>query len=748
MKDHAPRDLMAVDWDSPPPIEFLKSISVLELGDGVAGAAAGAVLASLGAEVTTVGVAGAVAHEMRPELPGGEDVSDSLLSVVLRAGKAVATSPEDVRVADFDVVIVDRCDLPVVGVDAYLDSVANDNRSVWVTVSPFGLSGPQREWRATDFTVAAAGGLLGSVSDKRTGTPVRMAGCQALLSVGHVAALAACHGIDEWRRTGRSGHGVVAAQEAVAATGPGRRLSQELLGCVSLGGSGRFGAPAGLYRCKDGFVHIMAMEDHQWRALVKELGEPDWAMEYMDPSRRIDEPAAINAHLEATLSSFTKVEAEQRLQRGGVPATAMYSPAELIDVEQYAARGSIASLHAGASETRAIRSPFVVVPHDGDATGGPRGIGGLRVAEVGHVLAVPLCAALLGAMGAVVTKIEDPARLDMYRRNGPYIDGEPGPDRSAYFAVMNHSKTSAVVDLEDASARNAVLDDADVVIENLGPRRARHLGLDCRSVSDARPTSLAVSSSGFGHEGPWSGYRAYAYNLHTSTGLAHLTCIEGEPAQIDVAWADLISGIALATVVAAWAVGPTSANGAAVDFSMAELAVGRFNEFLAAAALYLEDDGGDRGLGLQRQAPYAPQRAYRTSPDGPWLAVSVRTDDEWIAFCAVLGDPDSLRGTRYSTARGRLDDADAIDREIERIVEGRSAPSLARALQGAGVPASVVLTAADLVADEHLAARGFFPEIEHPLWGRRRLIGVPWRFVGREPFSLAPPPQLGGGVTG
>jgi crotonobetainyl-CoA:carnitine CoA-transferase CaiB-like acyl-CoA transferase len=747
MRDHVPGDPAAVDWDRPAPIEFLKGFSVLELGDGVAGAAAGAVLASLGAEVTTVRAAGAVVHEMTPGMPGGEDAADSLLSVVLSAGKRLVSSPQDVEVEDFDVVFDDRCELQAGDLDAYLDSVARANHGVWVTVSPFGLSGPKRQWRSTEFTMAAAGGLLGSVSDKRTGTPVRMAGCQALLSVGHVAALAACHGLDERRRTGRSVHVEVSAQEAVAATGPVLRLSQELLGCVSLGGSGRFGAPAGLYRCKDGFVHIMAMEDHQWRALVKELGEPDWAMEYMDPSSRIDQPAAINAHLEATLSSFTKVEAEQRLQRGGVPATAMYGPAELLDVEQYAARGSIAALQVGARETRAMRSPFVVVANDGGATGDPRGISGLRVAEVGHVLAVPLCAAMLGAMGAVVTKIEDPVRLDMYRRNGPYVDGEPGLDRSAYFAVMNHSKTSAVVDLEDPVARAAALDDADVVIENLGPRRARHLSLDCRSVSAARPEALAVSSSGFGHEGPWSGYRAYAYNLHTSTGLAHLTCIDGEPAQIDVAWADLISGFALATAVAAWAVGRTSASGAAVDFSMAELAVGRFNEFLAAAALHLDPDGADRGLGLQRQAPYAPQRAYRTGPAGPWLAISVRTDDEWRALCGVLGDPETLRMPHYSTVAGRKDAADALDREIESIVEGSSAPTLARELQDAGVPASVVLAAGDLVADEHLAARGFFPEVEHPLWGRRRIIGLPWRFVGREPFSLAPPPQLGGAAA-
>ena len=58
--------------------------------------------------------------------------------------------------------------------------------------------------------------------------------------------------------------------------------------------------------------------------------------------------------------------------------------------------------------------------------------------EAGRVLAVPLAGALLGALGAEVTKLEDLARLDMYRRRGPYIDGEPGTERGAYFALMNH----------------------------------------------------------------------------------------------------------------------------------------------------------------------------------------------------------------------------------------------------------------------------------------------------------------------
>jgi crotonobetainyl-CoA:carnitine CoA-transferase CaiB-like acyl-CoA transferase len=724
--------------------EFLRGLTVLELGDGIAGGAAGSVLSSLGAEVTTVRRDGAAIHGLRPSAPGGR--GESMLAALAAADKRVLPIGTEVDARSFQIVLDDRCDNRdrVERPSGYDSFMMKSDPGVWITISPFGLTGPQRDWVASDLTVAAASGMLAGVRDPVTQRPLKMAGNQAYLSAGHAAALAACHGLDASRRLERAVHVDLSAQEAALAMGPVLRVAQVLMGAGAAGGADRFGAPAGIFRCRDGFVHIMALEDHQWHALVTTLGSPVWTAEFREPEDRITRAAEVNERLEHHLADWGKAEAERRLQAAGVPATAMYAPADLAEVEQFETRGTFHSLTCNEISVRALRTPFVVSPAAVGSERPPLGLSGLQVTEVGHVLAVPLAGALLGAMGADVTKLEDTGRLDMYRRRGPYIDGMDGVEGSAYFAFVNHSKGSVLVSMDDSERLADALEGADVVIENLGPSRARRVGVDSARLVQQRPASLAVSSSGYGHTGPWSAYRVYAYNVHTCCGLAYLTHTEsGEPPQIDIAWADLISGYALATVIAAWAIGGSRAGGAGVDFSMVELAVGRLNEYLAAASTSSSTAGDEAHSATDNPCPYAPQGVYYTDAEGQWIAISVISDDQWSALKKVLHDPAALRAPEFDAASSRAACQADLNRLLDKLLSTFSADYLERSFQDAGVSASVVATAERLVTDTHLADRQFFREVEHPLWGRRRLIGLPWRFVGHEPFSLGPPPQLG-----
>ena len=201
--------------------------------------------------------------------------SVSVLSTVLDCDKDV--SRESVPTSPM-VTVVDRCEgsgpLSDMPVDEYLDHVHAENRAVWVTLSPYGLTGPRRRWRGTELTIAAAGGLLSSVTDSRTGWPIKLAGNQALLSAGQVASLATCHGIGEFTRTGEPVHIDVSAQEAVVVTGPLLRVTNILLNSAGETGARRYGAPAGYYQCRDGLVRISVMEDHQWTALVRAIDAP------------------------------------------------------------------------------------------------------------------------------------------------------------------------------------------------------------------------------------------------------------------------------------------------------------------------------------------------------------------------------------------------------------------------------------------------------------------------------------------
>jgi crotonobetainyl-CoA:carnitine CoA-transferase CaiB-like acyl-CoA transferase len=276
------------------------------------------------------------------------------------------------------------------------------------------------------------------------------------------------------------------------------------------------------------------------------------------------------------------------------------------------------------------------------------------------------------------------------------------------------------------------------VIENLGVKRAAALGLGASSAAASRGDLLALSSSGFGMDGPHSAYRAYAYNLQASCGLGYLTRTEdGEPAEIDIAWADLISAYALATIIAAWVVGPSGNRGVGIDFAMSDLIVSHFNEFIAAASL---DPDSDRSVDRANElAPYAPHGVYPTS-DG-WIALAIENDEQFDRLVKVLED-ERLAAGSFDSSAGRFEQRRALDAHLADALRTRSAREVASELRAAGIVAEEVMTAAQLIVNLQLASRGFLTEVEHPQRGRRRRDGVPWRPFGAPPLPLGAPPLL------
>ncbi|HWS46737.1 MAG TPA: CoA transferase [Acidimicrobiia bacterium] len=737
--------------------DFLSGVRVLELGDGVAGAAATGILCALGADVTTVIEPSSPHRRGRPRAARGRD-GTSLLSVILDHGKRGLTMQNETGVAEliegtdgvaFDVIVFDRV-LGALGaltslsdVAPYVAFVDRHNPRAWVSISAFGLSGGRASDVATEITVAAAGGMLSAVRDERTGQPLKLAGQQSLLNTGQAAALAACHALDLAGTNGRV-HLDLAAVEATLAMGTVLEVGGLLLDTGSIGGAKRYGAPASFYECTDGLIRISAMEDHQWEGVVTAMGSPEWADHFATVESRIEAAEEVDAHVVAWTRVRTKQDAETLLQSHGVPATAVYPPVEILDSPQLAHRDAFESLALGDGRSASVVGlPFRILDGGNDAD--PRrprrlrSLRGLRLLEASRVLAVPLAGAILSTLGVEVTKLEDLARLDMYRRRGPYIDGQQGTERSAYFALMNHSKRSAAFDVDARRDRlDALLGTTDVILENLGPKRARALGLGASTALAQHPDVLAISSSGFGQDGPYANYRAYAYNLQAACALGFLTRTEdGESAEIDIAWADLVSAYALATIVAAWAVGPGGNAGAGIDFSMADLVVAHFNEFVGAASLDGHSDASvDRANEL---SPYAPHGVYPTS-DG-WLALAVDGDEQFARLGKVLGH-EPLADPAFGSAAGRFDRRHLLDAVIAETTRTRTACELAGNLRAAGVPAEQVMDAEGLLASAQLEARGFLTAVEHGEWGRRRLVGIPWRPYGAPPLALGAPPRL------
>ncbi|WP_068186379.1 CoA transferase [Mycobacterium sp. UM_CSW] len=701
---------------------FLSGIRVLQLGDGIAGSAAVALLADLGAEATKV-AGGAAPARVGPAIATAAGPV-AAIDLTLDRRKRVIESHYYSRalIDEHDIVIVDH------GTAAVAPPAAEN--AVVVTVNPFGIDGPRSSHPGGELVAQAAGGMLATIEGS-DGAPVPAPGYVALKTAGAVTALAALHGLD--RRNDSHGSVLVdvSVQEAVAFTAALPECAHVLYGCPGRAGSGRYLAPSGLFPCRDGLVRITAVENHQWRGLLAALGHPDWATGLDERQARIDHADVINQHVTAWAATHDKEECAATLQANGVPSTPVNAAKEILASPQFAFRGTFSTTQLCGVEVPVLESPwltYVGQRSDHRRTGR---LSDLRIAELTHVLAGPIVGALLGAMGAKVLRLEDPQRLDIYRRTGPFARGKPGVNRGAYFAVANHSKQSLLIDparaVDDVAA---ALSDADVLIENVGSARLARLKVEPSAVAGSGRLALRVS--GFGSEGPMAGYRVYANNVQAYGGLAGLTLgPDGAPARLGTVIADPLSSVVAAAVIAAWAVGPARDTGAVIDLSMAEVVASTVAEFVAAAAAAGSADAGDCG-----------HRGVYRAADGRWVAIEVVDSDEWKCLAEIFGVSNDSEHP-------------AILEKLAGLVAAASADEVAARLSGSGLRAAAVQRAEDLVSDPHLAIRGFFPEIAYPDpdIGTARLVGLPWRFVGHGPIPLMPPPALGnvnareGGMT-
>jgi crotonobetainyl-CoA:carnitine CoA-transferase CaiB-like acyl-CoA transferase len=741
------------------PFAFLSGLTVLELGNTVASSAGTALLMKLGASVLAFNSPDSAAVQL------GEVGSQRARSrAVLAEGRTAAAEPTPEAVTHaLEVADIVLCDirgwLPEVvraaTAASYLEVVQARNKRAWTTISPFGLSGPSRDYAGTEMIAVAAGGLLQYTPHPRGGgRPSMPAGFQGSMASGEMAAVSALHAYDEHLRTGQPVHGEVSMQEAVIAAGPFFECAHLLFDCPGLGGSSRYAAPAGVFGCRDGSIFVSAIEEHQWQGIVRALGEPEWAKSIRGAEERRAQASEITDRLQRWTLGYAKDECARVLQAFGVPATPVNTPEDLRRSVQFADRGFLEPVGIGESVMASPTLPVVLassaVPaRDGERQESPPNLAGLRVLDFSQVLGPPLATSWLGAMGADVIKVEDPDRLETYRRIGPFADGEAGIERSAYFAVTNHSKRSVSLRLDSVATQaelRALIEWADVIVENWSTSRANRVGLTYEAMSQINPGVIVVSSSGFGRSGALAGYRAYGHNLHAFGGLMHLTRGENsEISDVGTPWADPLTSIFITALVAA-AVVARRGTGFLADVSMAEILAAHLPEFIA-----LPDQPSQATHPHLRTSD--PDHAglsgvYRCAGADEWLAVSIPSPREWRRLLTALETVEVPQKAGLGCFESWLDRPLALEPILDQIFTTAPADDWYHLLQKHSVPASPVWGAKSLIEDEHLAAREFFPVSHHPELGARRVVGMPWRRAGEGPLPLGDTPLLGNAAVG
>lgn len=692
-------------------------------------------------------------------LPGIEVVSGPVAELAERAAGA-------------DMILSDRrpSELEALGLDFTALRAARPDLII-VSVTPFGLSGPNADLATTNAVSFAAGGIM-----SLTGDPNRaplLTGGEHALALGAANAFAAA--TMAWFGRDRSGRGDlvdISMQECAAGMleyyGPITSYL-DTPGHPRLGNSVR--ATWGIYPCLDGWAGVFALA-RQVPALFALLDDPELDdPRFTDPLLRgLEENNDIlTAKLYVFFSGLTRAEIRELSLQSRVPFGIVMTPADVLAGETPADRGFWDEVPSqgeqGGPTVRIPGRPFPgfswtskpspadapaepAATGDADAAGDPGPaqlpLAGLRVLDLTMMWAGPFATLRLAEMGADVIKVESPSAWDNIRTLIPQEDEPPDPWNSGfYFNAYNRDKRSLTLDLAQPAGRDLLLrlvEHCDVVIENYRSDVLDKLGLGYDTLREHKPDIVLVSMAAFGKSGADAEFVGFGPVIETMSGLASLTGYgDGEPFKTGISYGDPVAGtFAAAAVGLALKRRQAIGEGMHVDLAQRETAAVLIGDAFVDAA-----DGSAPVHRGNRHATLAPQGCYRIPSEEDaerWLVLTVRNDDDWSALCTVI-DRTDLAALAVGERRARHDEIDAAIRHWLASAPAPIDPE--RALQDAGVPAIEIRDTRTLLEDPHLTARGFWHTTPHPRMHSYRQAGVPWRFADSAPRPRRHSPLFG-----
>ncbi|MDE3074190.1 MAG: CoA transferase [Chloroflexota bacterium] len=363
---------------------------------------------------------------------------------------------------------------------------------------------------------------------------------------------------------------------------------------------------------------------------------------------------------------------------------------------------------------------------------------GMRVVELCHFLAGPLCSMLLGDMGAEVIKIEPPGRGDLYRYTGTvYVNGE-----SSNFLSANRNKLGLTLDLRDERGREVLLrlvDGADVLIENFRPRSAERLGLSYEVLAERNPRLVYCSITGFGRHGPYRERAAVDPIIQAMSGLMSLTGEdEREPVRLGSAVGDLYGALmAVQGILGALVARERGGLGQRVDVSLLDAAlfglIPREGEYFATGEVFPRMGSG--------HPQFVPFQAFHAADD--YLYLAVFHNEYWQRLCRAVGHPELIGDPRYATVQERSANRRELVALLGSILAEAPVEHWLERLEVEGVPCARINNLADVFADPQVTADEMVVELEHPTAGQIKVLDNPIR-LSRTPTSVRiPPPTLG-----
>jgi crotonobetainyl-CoA:carnitine CoA-transferase CaiB-like acyl-CoA transferase len=752
---------------------LLDAVRVLDLSSGGADAVT-RLFADLGADVLKV------------EPPGGNLGRDELPTL---AGASIpfAVHNANKRSAVLDPLDEDDCyrllDLAAeadIVVDSGLDGLAaafgapgadlaaRYPHLVVLSMTDFGATGPRSSWRATDPVLFAMCGSL-SRSGPTTGTPVLppdgIASATAAVQAAWVALVAYYNrlrsGTGDYIDFSRFDAVVMALDPPFGAHGQAAAASR---------GAGRWrGRPKNqdaypIYPCKDGYVRLCVVAPRQWRGLRRWLGEPE---DFQDPKydvigARFAAWPEISVLIRASFADQTMKDLVAAGQAHRVPIAAVLPPSWVLGSEHFQAVGTITDAELVPGVRTSVPTGYFVV--DGQRSGfrapapaagedepywrgnpvlvpAPSGrVGdypftGLRILDLGIIVAGGELSRLFGDLGAEVIKVESADYPDGLRQ------ARVGEAMSESFAWTHRNQLGFGLDLRSAQGKDIfgrLVAEADAVFANFKPGTLTALGFSYDTLRALNPRIVLAGSSAFGNTGPWSTRMGYGPLVRAATGVTRLWTSDDPDNQADTArhafydattiFPDHVVGrVTAIAALAALIHGDRTGSGAHVHVSQAEVVVNQLD------TLYVTQAAVAAGIARIRDDT-SLHAVHPCAGDDEWCVVSISTDDEWRSTANLLDHPEWIDDPRFATGESRL----AHRRELVELVSvwtrTRTPLRVAELLQSAGVPAGPMNRPPDVLEDPQLIERKLFSDMVHPLIERP----LPAE-TGPGPFQHIPP---------
>lgn len=371
----------------------------------------------------------------------------------------------------------------------------------------------------------------------------------------------------------------------------------------------------------------------------------------------------------------------------------------------------------------------------------PQGpLAGVRVLEIGTMIAGPVAATLLADFGAEVIKIEQPGDGDPIRRIGPFAEGE-----SLWWNVEGRNKQSITIDLHLPEGQRLVRELAakvDVVIENFRPGTLDKWGIGYQALSQANPHLVMLSVSGFGQTGPYATRPAYDRIALAFAGFLNMTGFpDRPPVRPGTAVADYQAALygAFSIMVALFHrdhVG--SGRGQHIDLSLYE-SIFRFTDVMLAAydklGLTRERKGNDNFAA-------APGDHYPTM-DGKFIALTVSNNAMFARVCRAIDRPELSDDERFESHAKRYANLAEINDIVGAWISSTPRDQVLATLDREGVAYSLIYGVDDIVRDAHYQARQSFVSVPHPRLGELKMQNITPRFSACPSGPIRPAPSLG-----